>query len=300
MTEPVLSWVEVALEERFGLHIGATLRPRLRAALADVPREACVSDQAWLERLVELATVQESYMFRHPQQIDAVVRHVAPLPRARVWSAACARGEEPLSLAIALGPESSHVELLASDVSQAAIDSARRGVYRAWSLRCLDAHTRARAFIARDGRFVAARAWVDRIQYRRINLACVTTPWPGELDVVMMRNVLLYFSSEQTRAVLRRVREVLRPDGVLVVSPAEAVLVAGRGWHATGVAGCFVPRETRAEALVPPVSPVVAAPRASVPNRSLALSEPSLDPRAAQLALARRLVRLRADEEIPS
>lgn len=257
--------------------------------MSDLPH---LSDDAWLEHALELTLVHESYMFRHPQQIEAVVRFLKQRPGSRMWSAACGRGEEPLSLALALGAEGDHVTIFASDVSRAALLSAQQGLYRRWSLRDLDASLIAQAFVPQDDLFLIDSRWADRVQYSRINLACPDTPWPERLDVVLLRNVLLYFSEAAATLVLERVLGVLEPDGLLVVSPAEVGLLRRLGWHvAAGLPSGFMqPSPSRA---APTVSVLLPSPpaRPLAPLAAVTRPVPIIDPHDATLSLARRLIR---------
>ncbi len=287
------------LAGEYGLHFGPSLEPRLAGAVRRLPRLAFVSENLWLESLVELVTIQESYVLRHPRQLEAVARHVPMF--GRVWSGACARGEEALSLALVL-QEHPNVEIVASDVSFEALAIARGGHLRPRSLRGLDPSLIRRHFLEFEGGYLARPELTSRIRYEQRNLARLSAPWPKAVDVVLLRNVLFYFTDAQLSAVLGRVRTTLQPGGMLVVAPAEAAIVAAHGWSSVrGMpTGCVVPYRSMPPRLVPPRPATAPLAREVVPlAKPVPVSRAVLvEPRAATAALARRLVREAASRDV--
>jgi chemotaxis protein methyltransferase CheR len=291
-----LEHARLLLSHEYGLQFGSSLEPRLASAVHGLPRVAFASERIWLDSLLELVTIQESYVLRHPEQLEAVARRVPGF--GRVWSGACARGEEALSLAIVLEGHPS-VEILASDVSEHALATARSGHLRRRSLRGLDAATLRRFFVAFEGGYLARRELTSRIRYERLNLAQLSAPWPQAIDVVLLRNVLFYFTDPQIETVLERVRRILRPDGMLVVAPAESGIVATRGWSsAPGMpTGCVSPPGSLTPSLDPPPPAVE---HDIVPMKTPSRPPPVVlvEPKDATAALARRLVREAAQRDV--
>ncbi len=276
----------------YGLQFGPSLDPRLAGAVREFPRAAFINEAAWLEGLVEQVTVQESYVLRHRGQLEAVAGRIPMF--GRVWSAACAHGEEALSMAIVLQHQPS-VEIFASDVSHDALAIARGGYLRPWSLRGLEPSMIRRHFLELNGGYLVRPELASRVRYEHLNLARPSTQWPGAIDVVLLRNVLLYFTEAQISAVLGRVRTILQPEGLLVVAPAEAGLVRAHGWSAVrGMpTGCVAPTRPFSPLPIPPLPalaplpPAMALPSHPVPVLGVVLVEPQ----DASTALARRLVR---------
>jgi chemotaxis protein methyltransferase CheR len=190
-----------------------------------------------LEALVEHLVVQETYLFRELEQLRALVTHfIAPRVRAgqrvRVWSAACATGEEPLSVAALLAEERclDGVDLLATDISARALERARTGRFARRSLRALGSAPSSAAWLepCTDGAVKADPALLERISWRRLNLLDEEGVRAlGLFDVILCRNVLIYFADATTTAVVERLTGALRPGGVLAVSVTESLLRFG-------------------------------------------------------------------------
>lgn len=227
---------------------GVALSPGIRLTLADAcrraVRESGLGSDAFLQRLqveepaavallVEQAVVGETSFYRHREQLDALARLLlAPRPMDRplsLWSAGCATGEEPYTLAMMLleagrGAQAGD-RILATDVSARALEAAGAGRYGEWSLRRLDPALRLR-FFEPSGRRLTVRPEVRApVELRRHNLAAEPPPAVG-FDVVVCRNVLIYFSAATAAAVLSRLAEAVRPGGWLLLAPVEVPLAA--------------------------------------------------------------------------
>jgi len=207
---------------------------------------------AWLEelpddnpewrRLAAYLTVGETHFFRDSACFDALERHVLPnllearrregVLRLRIWSAACSTGEEPYSLAMVLDrllPDRARwvITLLATDISSRALEAAHRGRYRDWSFRETPAWIRQRYFRGRgDGTVEVDPPIRAMVTLAALNLATDSYPSPvtntGAMDLILCRNVLMYFTRAMQQATVARLQRALVPGGWLIVSPAEA------------------------------------------------------------------------------
>ena len=232
------------LEQACGLALAAGVRATLAEGFSRAARRSGAPAEHFLRRvlsgerqavglLVEHAVVGETYFFRHPEQLAALadlLDEAAPGGRAlRLWSAGCATGEEPYSLAMLLleaGRADRGDRILATDVSARALADARAGVYGEWSLRRTAPALRARWFRPAGARLAVAPEVRARVELGRHNL--VQEPPPGAgFDVVVCRNVLIYFSEPTAAAVLARLAEAVRPGGFLLLGPVEVALAAG-------------------------------------------------------------------------
>ena len=238
---PKLAEVGRVLADAFGLSLSEGLERALRDGLASAAAALGVApaslanrvtqgDRESLHALVEHAVVPETYFWRHPDQLAALslAAFGAPGPLA-IWSAGCSSGEEPYSLAIGLleaGRAGRGDRILATDVSERLLAAARRGSYGSWSIRRMPRHLADRWLPGSDDRRVSdeVRALVE---FRRHNL--VAEPAPGIFDVVVCRNVLIYFEASVAAEVLYRLVQALRPRGLLVVGPVELSLAAPLG-----------------------------------------------------------------------
>jgi chemotaxis protein methyltransferase CheR len=205
-----------------------------------------------LQALVETLVVNETFFFRELDQVQAVVAEVlAPIVRqgrrARVWSAACATGEEPLTLAMLLAEAGllDHVEIVASDLSPRVLERARSGVHSRRSLRgdpppgLVDRWLR-----VEDERVTIAPELRRVVDWRALNLVdAASVELLGRFDVVFLRNVLIYFRDETARRVVANVIERVGPGGVLAVGVSESLLRFGTPLECQGLGGVFVYRK---------------------------------------------------------
>lgn len=183
-------------------------------------------------------TIGETHFFRNQPQFAALAHEILPEiierrrseRRLRIWSAACATGEEPYSLAILLDTllpdyDAWDVSILATDIDQQALDRAERAVYGAWSFRQTDVAIRARYF-EEQGRFSVLDAAIRRrVTFARLNLAEDGYPSPvnhtAEMDLILCRNVMIYFAPATTQAVANRLHAALSHGGWLLVGHTE-------------------------------------------------------------------------------
>ena len=195
------------------------------------------TDAALLDDLASAITVGESYFFRVPQQFDVVAealldgaaRQPADRP-LRLWSAGCAAGEEAYSLAILLLQRglAGRGRILATDISRAALARARRGRYGRWSLRDVPDDLLRTYFLPAGDEFELLPAIRDAVELRYLNLAEDTYPslatgvWG--MDVILCRNVLIYFDAATVTLVVRRLLASLGEGGWLILGPSDPVV----------------------------------------------------------------------------
>lgn len=216
-----------ALAESSGLPGLAVLFERLRKT----------RDSALETAVVEAMVTCETSFFRTPSLFESLRQTVVPsLIRARanqrrlnIWCAACSTGQEPYSLAITLHdhfPELRRwdVTILATDISEHALRKGRTGSYSETDVRRgLDPGTLNSHFHASHRRW-AVNAEIRRpVTFRSLNLASPLT-FDEEFDIVLLRNVLIYFSTQQKRIVLNGIRNAMRDDGFLYLGESETIL----------------------------------------------------------------------------
>lgn len=238
------------VEERVGLHyrledadvFASKVLERIREAGFESPldyyyRLRYDDDRAELAALVDALVVGETYFFREVDALRAAIEHVvrpaiAERGEARIWSAACATGEEPLSLAMLLSEAGllDRCVIRATDVSTRALARAQAGRYGRRSFRVIDANAElaslAASFVTRDGETsVVSPGVVSRIDYRSGNLMdALSTADESTFDLVLCRNALIYFSDENVLRVVRELARALRADGRLLVGTSESLL----------------------------------------------------------------------------
>jgi chemotaxis protein methyltransferase CheR len=197
---------------------------------------------------VQALVVHETFFFRELPSLRVAVEHfVAPRCGAgrpiRIWCAACSTGEEPLSLAMLLASlgKLESVEIVASDVSERALSRAQAGTFGARSLRGL-MPAWAEPYLTRSGDgFVVLPELIRKIDWRKINLNdAVQVKSVGVLDLVLCRNVLIYFADSAARRVVESMAALLRNDGALLVGVSESLLRLGTSLSCEEHGGAFV------------------------------------------------------------
>jgi chemotaxis protein methyltransferase CheR len=231
----MLAEARALVSERLGLAFpsrrGDDLRQAFAARSVASLREQPTTTPEWRSLISEL-TVRESYFFRESAELQralgALIAARRDTRRLTLWSAGCASGEEPYTLAMLLAgllPEPWDVTILATDIDVAALDAARRGVYSDWALRETPAWARRQYFRAvGQRRFELSRQIRDAVSFAPLNLA--TDGYPGSLDLIVCRNVLMYFTDAARRRTVERLKAALAPGGRLVLSPLDTTPVA--------------------------------------------------------------------------
>jgi len=176
--------------------------------------------------------------------------------RIRIWSAGCATGEEPYSIAMLLRDlipdiQTWSVLILATDINRTVLRSAREGGYGAWSFRGVDKRVQSRYFQRNgDGRYHIADEIKRMVTFDYLNL--IEGPYPSlssnthALDVIFCRNVTIYFPLEVTRTVVRRFHQCLVDGGWLVPGPSEPNMVTYGDFEHKSFPGTVVYRKSAA------------------------------------------------------
>lgn len=223
--------------------------------------------------LLPHVTIKESYCFRTPQHFARLTEVVLPRlvgragasRRLRVWSAGCARGEEPATLAIVLAEAAALATwdwlVVGTDVDQGALDVARSGVYSERAVAPVPPPLLERHFSRRGAAFDLAPAIRRRIEYHTVNLVAEPLQVPHRpFDLVFLRNVLIYFRAESQRRVVAAVTRAMAPDGVLFVGPSETLWQLSDELEPEDLGDCFCYRRRRPQTQPGP-APVVRGPR---------------------------------------
>ena len=287
------AWV---VEARASARIAAVgCAPADYVALIDSARGA-----GELAELIEAVRVGESRLFRHRSQIAALADVVAPALRARgrrairAWSAGCAAGEEPYTLAAVLSralPDAA-ISILATDVSGEALARARTASYPRAALDHVPPDYRD-GFVAAGERVRVAPELAARVRFERANL--LDGAAPRDCDLVWCRNVLIYFTADARRRVIERLVGATAPGGFVFVGYSESLRdVPGLDARRAGDAVYYVRREAGD-----------APPRSRPPTLPVPLGQPAPARRSAPAVTAPRTplpdprpARTRASEDV--
>jgi chemotaxis protein methyltransferase CheR len=250
LSEPARRALAALLEARTGQQLAMNRRWRFEATLAPLLRERSIAsldalaaqlastpDTALADAVVEALLNNETYFFRDRAQFDLLrsgpLRRLA-LARARerrlsIWCAGCSTGQEAWSLAMAFADEALRwngwtIDILATDVSRAAVERARGGLYSQFEVqRGLAVREMLRWFEeAGEGSWRMSRALRPRVRFDVRNVC--DAPPPGRFDVVLCRNVLLYLTPERRGLAFYRLAEAIAPDGTLMLGAGETVI----------------------------------------------------------------------------
>jgi len=252
--EALLQRLSDYLTARVGLHFTKRnwkeLQQKMTAAMTDFGFDRVEEFIEWLlslsptqnqiEILASHLTISETYFWREPQGFEALVEQILPgLIRARekgerrlrIWSAGCASGEEPYSIAIALHrllpvPEDWRITILATDINPGILRRAMAGVYGGWSFRSLPKWMKEKYFHRKkDGRFGILPEIRKMVTFAYLNLVEDLYPSPlnntNAMDLIFCRNVLMYFTPERAVQVGQRLYNSLVDGGWLMVGASE-------------------------------------------------------------------------------
>lgn len=207
------------------------------------------NDAEW-RRVMDAFSVQETYFWREFDQIRALVDVVVPewfkrnTTPLRIWSAACATGEEPYTIVMALheaGWGAHPIEVCASDASEAAIEKARAGIYRERSFRVLPLELRQRYFRPVAGGYEINRDIAARVRFQRANLVV-----PAEImefasaRVIFCRNVFIYFSSASIKRVAASFASRMPENGHLFIGASESLMKVSPDFELSEIKQAFV------------------------------------------------------------
>jgi chemotaxis protein methyltransferase CheR len=236
-----LSEVARMIQRESGIVLGPSQLPSLQAAIARVDRE--LTPEALLDRavsaetvlrLIDEVTIRETFFFRHRSELDAIAWYsLLESARAhgsgvvRVWVAGCASGEEAYTVAIlaceAFACASPPVRVLATDIAPTALEQAIAGRYGVRAVRTLQGGVRERYFSNVRGVSCVSERLRALVEFRQHNLVRDPIPPPGErpFDVILCRNVLIYFDRPTVEHILGALESALAPAGLLLLGAAD-------------------------------------------------------------------------------
>jgi chemotaxis protein methyltransferase CheR len=203
-------------------------------------------------RVFDVLSVRETYFWRESGQIRTLVDNLLPQAlsrgnegRVRIWSAACATGEEPLTIAMALNEagllESGRIEIYATDGSPQSITGARAGLYRERAFRAMPPGMRDKYFTQEPGGWRALPSLRRHVQWGVANLMSCTdvAPFAGS-RFIFCRNVFIYFSTRSVRKVVDLLSERMPRPGYLFLGAAESLVKVTSTFQLQEIGGAFV------------------------------------------------------------
>jgi chemotaxis protein methyltransferase CheR len=257
LDEPTFEYVRKLVHERSAIALEANKDYLVESRLLPLARQQGLASLRELvaqlrsrpygdlhQQVVEAMTTNETSFYRDIHPFEALKRDVLPpLVAARsvtkslnIWSGACSTGQEPYTIAMILAehfPQLAgwNVQILASDLSQQVLDRAAKGEYSQLEVNRGLPATMLVKYFDRHGLSWSVKPSIRRqIRFFRANLIERWPPLPP-LDIVFLRNVLIYFTPDTKRLILNKIRQALAPDGVLFLGGAESTLGIDDAWE---------------------------------------------------------------------
>jgi chemotaxis protein methyltransferase CheR len=239
-------------------------------ALCDAMRKTPIGDLH--RRVVDAMTTNETMWFRDQAPFDAMRTSVIPDLLARrspshtfvVWSAACSTGQEPYSLAMmlrdAFPQHASRFQIIATDLSRECVTKAKTATYSQFEInRGLPAVALIKHFAQRGSEWEIKPEIRRMVTFHELNLTGSWSVVPQQVDVVFIRNVLIYFDVPTKQQIFGNLRRVLRADGYMFVGSGESLAGVDDRYERTPIG--------RATAYRPgPVRPITASSSSSSPS----------------------------------
>ena len=232
----------IVLEDGKEYLVEARITPLVREARLDsmaalIRRLQSNAGDPLHKRVIDAMTTNETSFFRDQHPFEALKRTVLPDLLARravtktlsIWCAASSSGQEPYTIAMTLfeaipAIQNWRINFIATDLARAMVERSRAGKYSQLEInRGLPAPLLVKYFRKEGLEWQVDPKLRDLIQFRELNLL---TPWPAmpPLDIVFIRNVLIYFGAETKKDIFARIRGVMRPDGYLFLGGAETTV----------------------------------------------------------------------------
>ncbi len=191
------------------------------------------SDKEIFDEFINYLTINVSEFFRNPGQWDILTDTVVPelmkkKKRLKVWSAACSTGEEPYTLVMALSRlmPLSDIKILAVDIDKEAINKAKSGVYSKKSIENVPADFKKKYFEPIGSSFKISDKIKNCVEFKNFNL--LKDQYPKDYDLIVCRNVMIYFTEEAKEEMYHNFNSALIENGVLFVGSTEQIILPQR------------------------------------------------------------------------
>lgn len=260
------------IEARFGLHFPERRFNDLVRSISNAAKQRNIGFEEYvnliylnklskedLKNLVTFLTIGETYFFRDKKLFDIMRQKILPdiinerkssSKSLRIWSSGCSSGEEAYSIAILLKElipdyETWKIEIIATDINHSSLSKAKEGIYSEWSFRGVALSIKNKYFIKMDDmRYKLKDDILKLVKFSTLNLADSTYIFNGKImkniDIVFCRNVLIYFSKEQTNKIINRFYNSIMNGGWLIVAPTESLFVNDTSFEPLNLNGVFL------------------------------------------------------------
>lgn len=202
--------------------------------------QAMTSNERLYAEFLDRMTINVSEFYRNPERWESLMAHLQAKKPLRAWSAACATGEEPYTLAILLAEHGfADYQIRATDIDRNVLLQSQVGRYADHQVKMVPPAVLAKYFRKQTADWVVEPTLRSQIKFELHNL--LADGYPEALDLIICRNVLIYFTEEAKQQVIRGFSSTLKPGGLLFVGSTEQLLQADR--HQLEVVSPFLYRK---------------------------------------------------------
>ncbi|MDD2969254.1 MAG: protein-glutamate O-methyltransferase CheR [Lachnospiraceae bacterium] len=192
--------------------------------------QALKMDKKLFEEFVTYLTINVSEFYRNPEQWEIIDKEVIPElvkkfgQNLKIWSAACSTGDEPYSLVMALSKHMplNRIKIYATDLDKVVIEKAKAGLYSAKSIESVPADLKKKYFTQIGPSYKIADEVKACVDFKEHNL--LKDAYPQNYDLIVCRNVLIYFTEEAKDEVFIKFLKALKPGGVLFIGSTEQIV----------------------------------------------------------------------------
>lgn len=193
--------------------------------------DALKTDKELLEEFVAYLTINVSEFYRNPDQWQLMEKDVFPYllntfgNNIKIWSAACSTGDEPYTLVMVLAKfvPINRIQIIATDIDKQVLGKAQLGIYDGKSLKGLPAEYKDKYFKKiGDNSFQVSDEVKKCVKFSQHNL--LKDPYPDKCDMIVCRNVMIYFTEEAKQVMYHKFNNSLKKDGILFVGSTEQII----------------------------------------------------------------------------
>lgn len=183
-----------------------------------------------LGEFLDYITINVSEFFRNPSQWRVLEKNILPSlfnskKRIKVWSTACASGEEPYSLALLFKSldilDNTHI--LATDIDKLALQRAKKGIYNEKAVKNIPETLLDRYFTRESNKYIIDESIKNKINFQHMNL--LEDKFPTNYDLILCRNVMIYFTEEAKEKLYKKFYNALSDDGIFFVGSTEQIIM---------------------------------------------------------------------------
>lgn len=195
--------------------------------------KALKSNSVLFNEFINYLTINVSEFYRNPEQWEILKKDVFPFllkksKRLKIWSAACSTGDEPYTLVMVLNGyiPLSDIKIIATDIDKEALRKAKAGLYSEKSLEKLPAEYLNKYFVKNGSSYLVKEEVKNRVEFLPHNM--LKDEYPADCDLIVCRNVLIYFTEEAKTLIYKKFNQSLKTEGILFVGSTEQIIMANR------------------------------------------------------------------------